>query len=93
VTTPIVVQFQGVPIQACMVKHLFVDNCATHLQDKSFLWNIKFLHYTPNCTSAILSIRTEFGYMLTIQGAELECCQLQKSLEKPYLNEATNVTF
>jgi hypothetical protein len=39
------------------------------------------------------SSRAEFGYMLKIQGFELDCFRLQKSVQKPYWNAATNVTF
>jgi len=31
--------------------------------------------------------------MLKIEGFELDCFQLQKSVQKPYLNLATNVTL
>ena len=30
---------------------LFVDNCATHTQDASFLRNVKVIHYPTNCKS------------------------------------------
>jgi hypothetical protein len=95
VTTPIFMQFQKILglYTGMLVKNiLFVNNCATHLQDTSFVWNIIFLYYTPNCTSAVLSIRTEFSYMLKIQSFELDCFQLHKSSETPYLNTDTNVT-
>jgi len=45
---------------------LFVDNCATQLQDTSFLWYIQFVHYAPNCTSMMPSTRT--GYVCMYVG-------------------------
>jgi hypothetical protein len=32
---------------------LFVDNCAAHPQDTSFLKNVKVLYYPSNCTSVL----------------------------------------
>jgi len=40
---------------------LFVDNCATHLQDTSFIWYIQFVYYPPNCTGMIPYTKT--GYV------------------------------
>jgi len=45
---------------------LFVDNCATQLQDMSFLWYIQFVCYPPNSTSMIPSTRT--GYVCMYVG-------------------------
>jgi hypothetical protein len=38
-------------------------------------------------------MRIESGNMLRTQGFELDSSQLQKSLEKPFLNAAINVTI
>jgi hypothetical protein len=43
---------------------LSVDNSATHLQDTSFLRDIKFVYCPPNCTGIMPSTRTGYGYML-----------------------------
>jgi hypothetical protein len=32
---------------------LFVDNCATHPKDASFLRNVKVIRYPANCTSVL----------------------------------------
>ena len=32
---------------------LFVDNCATHPHDKSFLQNVIFMNYSPNIKSVM----------------------------------------
>lgn len=45
---------------------LFVDNCATQLQDTSFLRYILFVYYPPNCTSMMPSTRT--GYVCMYVG-------------------------
>ena len=34
----------------------FVDNCAAHPKDTSFLWNVKVVRYLANCTSMLQPI-------------------------------------
>jgi len=51
---------------------LFVDNCAAHLKDTSFLKNVKVVRYPANCTSTlqpldlgiILSLKAYYGKRL-----------------------------
>jgi hypothetical protein len=56
-TAPIFMQFPrvlGASVGVQGTSILFVDNCATHLQDN--VWNVKVLYCTPNCTCAIPSM-------------------------------------
>lgn len=43
---------------------LFVDDCASHPQDTSFLQNVIFVCYASDFKSMMPSIRTTYGYTL-----------------------------
>jgi len=43
---------------------LFADICVTYLQGTSFLQDLKFMHYAPQCTSVIPTMRTGYGWTL-----------------------------
>jgi len=64
ITTPIFTEFlkvldASVGVQGRNVL-LFVGISANHPTDKLFLLNVKFVYYTPDCTSMVPSIWT--GY-------------------------------
>jgi hypothetical protein len=64
ITTPIFTEFlkvldASVDVQGRNVL-LFVGISANHPKDMLFLLNVKFVYYTPNCTSMLPSMRT--GY-------------------------------
>jgi hypothetical protein len=37
----------------CRTVLLFLDNYAPHLQDTSFVWSVKVVYYSPNCTNML----------------------------------------
>jgi len=43
---------------------LFADICVTYLQGMSFLQDLKFMHYSPQCTSVTPIMRTGYGWTM-----------------------------
>ena len=46
-------------------KMLFVENCATHPQNMSFLSDVKVVHHPPNCKSMLLDQHKMFSRICT----------------------------
>ena len=50
---------------------LFADICVTYLKGMSFVQDLKFMHYSPQCTSVIPTMRTGYGWTVRMSSSVL----------------------